>query len=137
MSILSVSGQANIGQIEPCDRFLTLRRYGAVVHFNDLVESLEDVAEDAAVAVAARVPRCPSRPPLPQHDHPSDLGVRVGPDPEGFDITFEHYYFLVQRDPGGLAQGFVDLDLRSSPARLVGRYCSYLLPKQDGGTSQI
>ena len=32
--------------------------------------------------------------------------------------------------------GWVDLDLGSSP-RLVGRYCSYLLPKQDGGTSQI
>ena len=31
--------------------------------------------------------------------------------------------------------GWVDLDLGSSPA--VGRYCSYLLPKQDGGTSQI
>ena len=40
---------------------------------------------------------------------------------------------VVQRDTGGLAQGFVDLDLGSSP-RLVGRYCSYLLPKQDGGT---
>ena len=28
--------------------------------------------------------------------------------------------------------GWVDLDLESSP-----RYCSYLLPMQDGGTSQI
>ena len=32
--------------------------------------------------------------------------------------------------------GFVDLDLRSSPW-LVGHYCSYLLPKQDGGIFQI
>ena len=42
----------------------------------------------------------------------------------------------IQRDPSGLAQGFVELDLGSSP-RLVGCNCSYLLPKQDGGTSQI
>ena len=39
----------------------------------------------------------------------------------------------VQRDPSGLAQGFVDLNF----PRLVGRYCSYLLPNQDGGTTQI
>ena len=32
--------------------------------------------------------------------------------------------------------GWVDLYLGSSP-RLVGHYCSYLLPKQDGGTAQI
>ena len=32
--------------------------------------------------------------------------------------------------------GWVDLDLGSSP-RLVGRYCSYLLPRQAGGTPQI
>ena len=32
--------------------------------------------------------------------------------------------------------GWVDSDLGGFP-RLVGRYCSYLLPKQDGGTSQI
>ena len=31
--------------------------------------------------------------------------------------------------------GWVDLDLGSSLAG--GRYCTYLLPKQDGGTSQI
>ena len=31
--------------------------------------------------------------------------------------------------------GWVDLDLGVPLA--VGRYCSYLLPKQDGGTSQI
>ena len=31
--------------------------------------------------------------------------------------------------------GLVDFDLGSSPAG--GRYYSYLLPKQDGGTSQI
>ena len=31
--------------------------------------------------------------------------------------------------------GWVDLDLGFP--RLVGCYCSYLLPKQDGGTSQI
>ena len=42
----------------------------------------------------------------------------------------------VQRDPGGLEQGFVDLDLGEFP-RLVGRYCSYLLPQEDGGTFQI
>ena len=40
------------------------------------------------------------------------------------------------RVTGGLRLGWVDLDLGSSPP-LVGRYCSYLLPKQDGGTSQI
>ena len=33
--------------------------------------------------------------------------------------------------------GWVDLDLGSSPALAGGSYCSYLLPKQDGGTSQI
>ena len=32
--------------------------------------------------------------------------------------------------------GFEDEDLGSSP-RVVGRYCSYLLPKQTGGTTQI
>ena len=43
---------------------------------------------------------------------------------------------VLQGDSGGLRLGWVDLDLGSSPP-LVGRYCSYLLPKQDGGTSQI
>ena len=33
--------------------------------------------------------------------------------------------------------GWVDLDLGSSPAPAGGRYCSYLLPKQGRGTSQI
>ena len=32
--------------------------------------------------------------------------------------------------------GFEDEDLKKFQ-RLVGRYCSYLLPKQAGGTSQI
>ena len=36
----------------------------------------------------------------------------------------------------GHSLGFEDEDLGSSPW-LVGRYCSYLLPKQAGGTPQI
>ena len=39
-----------------------------------------------------------------------------------------HYLYRVAHLLANL--GWVDFDL-------VGRYCSYLLPKQDGGTSQI
>ena len=50
-----------------------------------------------------------------------------------------------QKQNGGLYRvglvvwplGWVDLDLGSSLARLVGRYCIYLLPKQTGWTPQI
>ena len=60
---------------------------------DDLVEAVEHVAEDAAVAVAIRRPRRARRPPLPQHDHPRDLGVGVRTDPgdrvrANFDLTF-------------------------------------------------
>ena len=41
----------------------------------------------------------------------------------------------IQGGAGGLAVGWVDLDLGSS--RLVGRYCSYLQPKQAGGTPKF
>ena len=41
--------------------------------------------------------------------------------------------FVVQGGASGRTVGWVDSELGSS----VGRYCSYLLPKQDGGTSQI
>ena len=33
--------------------------------------------------------------------------------------------------------GWVDLDLGSSPGWWAATYCSYLLPEQGGGTSQI
>ena len=33
--------------------------------------------------------------------------------------------------------GWIDLDLGSSPGWWAGTVASYLLPKQDGGTSQI
>ena len=59
-----------------------------------------------------------------------DLG-----QPECLQFGGRHRGMLLQGDSGGLRLGWVDLDLGSSPAG--GRYCSYLLPKQDGGTPQI
>ena len=58
--------------------FLAYCLDGAVL--DDVVESLEHLVEHAAAAVAARLGL--RTPPLPQHDHPRDLSVGVGPYPE-------------------------------------------------------
>ena len=58
-------------------------------------------------------------------------------DASGWGKAFTYSVLRVYRASHVLGDlGWVDLDLGSSP-RLVGRYCSYLLPKQGGGTSQI
>ena len=57
-------------------------------------------------------------------------------DGEGVQIS-ENFADVIQGDSGGLRLGWVDLDLGSSPGWWPLLYCSYLLPKQGGGTSQI
>ena len=53
------------------------------------------------------------------------------------DIEGTKVVFLTNIQSGASGEGLGWVDLSGEFPRLVGRYCSYLLPKQDGGTSQI